>query len=165
MDLTIRPVEERDRFAVRDIFNHYATHGFAVYREDESDDGIFDFFARDAVAFLVADHPADGVVGFGTLRRFKPASAFDATAVLSYFILPEHTGTGLGTRFLAELEAAARERGIVNLLAHISSRNAQSLAFHRKHGFAEVGRLHDVGRKFGRLFDVVWTQKILGDGS
>lgn len=46
-----------------------------------------------------------------------------------------------------------------NLLASISSRNEQSLAFHRKRGFVECGRLRDVGVKFGKSFDVVWMQK------
>jgi len=159
MDVTFRPARKTDRDAVRDIFNHYAVHGFSVYRENELDGRIFDFFANGAHALLVAEDPARGVVGFGALRRFKPAPAFDATAMLTYFLLPDFTGGGLGSRLLAELEDIARRRGIDNLLAHVSSRNEESLRFHLKRDFAVVGRLKGIGVKFGKPFDVIWLQK------
>ena len=161
MKVGFRPAVDEDRDAVRDIFNYYATHGHAVYREDEIDGSIFDFFAKDAFAFLVAENPRDGIVGFGALRKYKPAATFDRTGVLTYFLKPDFAGWGIGTRLLSELSDIARRRRIRNLLAHISSRNLPSLRFHVKHGFAEVGRLHDVGVKFGEPFDVVWVQKRL----
>jgi phosphinothricin acetyltransferase len=50
---------------------------------------------------------------------------------------------------------------INSLLANISSRNRQSLEFHRKNGFRECARFPKVGRKFGEDFDAVWMQKQL----
>ncbi len=48
---------------------------------------------------------------------------------------------------------------IRTLLANISSRNGESLAFHCKHGFEEVARLPRIGEKFGETFDVVYMRK------
>jgi phosphinothricin acetyltransferase len=158
----LRPAGAQDRAAVRDVFNHHALHGFAVYRENAVDETIFDFFAVDAHAFLVAEEPGGaGVIGFGALRRFKPAPSFDATAQISAFLLPAWTRAGLGSRLLEELTARARGLGIVHLLGHVSSRNTACLAFLERSGFAEVGRLRGIGRKLGRSFDVVWMQKEL----
>jgi len=162
MSTVLRPARESDRQSVKDIFNHHATHGYAVYRENEMDETIFDFFAKDAHAFLVAEDEDHGVIGFGSLRQFKPAPSFNRTAVLSYFLLPEYTRAGLGTRFLTELSGTAREKGIEQLLVHISSRNEQSIRFHHKHGFEEVGRLANIGVKFGHQFDLVWMQTRCG---
>jgi phosphinothricin acetyltransferase len=47
------------------------------------------------------------------------------------------------------------------LLANISSKNMESLTFHKKHGFFECGRMYEVGEKFNELFDVIWMQKDL----
>jgi L-amino acid N-acyltransferase YncA len=54
-----------------------------------------------------------------------------------------------------------RARDVTTLAAPISSRNEQGIAFHLKHGFVEVGRFHQIGRKMGQLFDVVRMQKML----
>ena len=59
------------------------------------------------------------------------------------------------------LEDAARARGIANIISLITSDNAASLAFHKKHGFDEVGHLTDVGVKFGQLLSVDFYQKTL----
>jgi len=52
-----------------------------------------------------------------------------------------------------------RSIGMINFIAHLSSKNEQSIQFHKKHGFTECGRLKDIGIKFGQLFDIVWVQK------
>jgi len=51
--------------------------------------------------------------------------------------------------------------GISSILASISSRNEESIAFHRSLGFRECGRLEAIGRKWGKVFDVVWMQRML----
>ena len=95
------------------------------------------------------------------LRPYLPHAAFSRTAQITTFIAPEHTGQGLGTAMLQALERQARGLGLTSILAHVSSRNPGSLAFHRKHGFVECGRFRGIGVKCGKAFDVVWFQKML----
>jgi phosphinothricin acetyltransferase len=46
-------------------------------------------------------------------------------------------------------------------VAGITLPNAASLALHRRFGFSEVGVFSEVGRKFGRFWDVLWMEKAL----
>ena len=40
--------------------------------------------------------------------------------------------------------------------------NDDSIRFHSRLGFSEVGRFHDSGYKFNQWFDMVWMEKIIG---
>lgn len=158
MNAIIRIFRETDRIPIRDIFNRFVRESYAAYPEAEVEPDFLDHLLDSVAVFRVLE--IDGVVeGFGFVRSFMPLPNFGHTGVLTYFILPEFTRKGLGTNLLDALIEAGRREGIINYLANISSRNEQSLAFHRKHGFQEVGRLLDVGVKFGEPFDIVWMQK------
>lgn len=154
----IRNAEERDAESVIRIFNYYVQHSYGAYPEDPVPVAFYAFLREGAYAFPVVEHE-EGVIGFGMLKPFFPFSTFKNTGSVTYFIAPEYTRSGLGTLLLNALLDAARTRGLHVLVANISSRNSQSLNFHKKHGFRECGRLERVGMKFGERFDVVWMQR------
>lgn len=162
MDATIREVEERDWRAVTAIFNFFVTNSLAAYPERPVSGDVFRKKRLEN-----ADHPfvvaeIDGeIVGFAYLSPFHHASTMKRSATLTYFIHPESTGRGLGSRFLDLLINQGRDLGIVNFLAHISSANEGSIRFHSRHGFTECGRFLEVGEKTGRIFDMVWMQRIV----
>lgn len=163
MNTSIRAVEERDWPAVTAVFNHFVANSLAAYPEDPVSD---DFFKKrhsknPDFPFLVAD--IDGtVVGFAYLTPFHPAPTMKKSATLTYFIRPDRTGGGIGSRFLESLLESGRRHGITNFLAHISSANENSIRFHARHGFTECGRFLKIGDKMGRTFDMVWMQRIEG---
>ena len=163
MDVTLVPMAEEHRQAVIDIYNHFVEHAFAAYREKQLPYGAYDRFlamARGFPAFVAVD--AEGkVMGFGFLHAWHPAECFARTAEITYFLGPDRTHRGVGSRLLAALLEGVRSKGVDRILASISSRNETSLAFHRKHGFEVCGRFDAVGRKFGEDFDVVWMIKRL----
>lgn len=68
---------------------------------------------------------------------------------------------GVGKQALEKLEGEAKKIGIKKLLVDISSENIQSINFHKKNGFVECGRFHNMGKKKGKYFDVVWMEKNL----
>jgi L-amino acid N-acyltransferase YncA len=150
--------------AVVGIFNYYVEHSFAAFPEAPVPERFFEGLVAIAQGYpavvALAGEDAE-TAGFGLLHAWHPASAFARTAEIGYFLHPRYVGKGLGNLLLAHLLDAARAQGIEQVLARISSRNDQSLAFHRNHGFAEVGRFANVGRKFDQSFDVVWMQKSL----
>lgn len=41
--------------------------------------------------------------------------------------------------------------------------NDDSICFHSRLGFSEVGRFHDSGYKFNQWFDMVWMEKMIGE--
>jgi L-amino acid N-acyltransferase YncA len=160
MTYSFEELSDQHRSAVIDIFNYYVANSFAAYPESSVGYDVFDRFLAMAQGYpaLVVKDDAGRVVGFAFLHPYRLGGTFRRTAEITYFILPEHTGQGLGAQILERFVGQAREQGIHTLLANISSLNAPSLRFHTKHGFRECGRFRRVGRKFGEDFDVVWMQ-------
>jgi phosphinothricin acetyltransferase len=62
---------------------------------------------------------------------------------------------------MERLQQVARSEGVHVLVAGISSANSGAIAFHSALGFAEVGRMPEVGHKWGQYLDLVLMQKIL----
>jgi len=166
MGYELAPLGESDRQAVAGIFNYHIEQGFAAYPESPVTEEFFDRILAMSAGYPAVSVKTDSgeVVGFGFLRAFHAADTFRRTAEIAYFLLPEHTGKGLGRRMLALFEEQAWEHGIDNFLASISSLNEQSLRFHAQAGFERCGTFRAVGRKRGRDFDMVWFQKRLRGG-
>ncbi len=153
----------KHRNAVIDVFNHFVENSFAAYNDKTVGYEFYDVFlnmARGYPSVVVKSETGD-VVGFGFLSSFHHAPSFGRTACASYFVHPDHTRRGIGGLILQRFEKEAAAKGIVTILAHISSRNPDSIQFHRKNGFEECGRFRDVGEKFGKSFDMIWVQKRL----
>ncbi len=156
------PLGPAHRRAVMDIFNHYVENSFAAYPQQKLPDSYYDEFlkmSRGFPAYVVLVD--DAVAGFGFLRPYKPFTTFEETTEITYFIHPQLVGTGLGKRFLEQLEKDARARGIRAIFASIVSENKNSILFHEKNGFQLVGRLPEIGKKFGKCFDILWMRKKL----
>ena len=163
MEYSIRPIADEDRESIMDIFNHYVESSFAAYPENKLPYEAFDMLLQMSNGFprgSIKNRQGE-TVGFGMLRAHNPMPTFSQTAEVTYFIHPDHTGKGLGKMLLGFLEKGAVEKGIVNILANISSLNPNSIQFHQKNGFIECGRFKKVGKKKGREFDTVWMQKML----
>lgn len=162
-DWRLRPVQPDDNESVRTIFNYYIAHSFAAYAEHPlSVEDIQSMIAstQGYPAYVVEDE-GYGVIGFSFLRPYSSHATFAGTVRMTTFIAAEHTGKGLGSAILARIESEARDQGISHILAHVSSLNAGSLAFHQRHGFIQCGCFHNIGRKHGQVFDVVWFEKAL----
>jgi phosphinothricin acetyltransferase len=157
---TLTEMTDEHRKAVIDIFNHYIVNSFAAYPADPVGYEFFDRFLEMTRGYpaVVARDDAETVVGLAFLHPYRSGRTFQRVAEVTYFVLPEHTGRGIGTTILERFKLAATEQGIDTLLANISSRNEGSLRFHRKNGFEECGRFRRIGVKFGEDFDVVWVQ-------
>ena len=163
MPIELTSLTPADRKDVIDLFNGHVRNSFAAYPEAPVGYEFYDFLVRqDGNWPAVGARSGSGeLLGFGFLKPLNPLAAFAAAGEVGYFLKPEATRSGLGTRILARLEEGARARGLATILASVSSLNEPSLRFHAKQGFLECGRFHAVGRKWGRVFDLVWWQKRL----
>ncbi len=163
MDYELVNLSENDRHAVVSIFNRFVSSSFAAYPEEQVTEEFFDRLMAMCQGYpaVVVKIEAGKTVGFALLHPFHPAGTFRRTAEITYFLLPEHTRQGIGSRILAQLAARAQAMGIDNLIASVSSLNEQSLRFHNQAGFERCGALRAVGTKFDRDFDVVLFQKKL----
>jgi L-amino acid N-acyltransferase YncA len=119
------------------------------------------------VVVAVVDEIADGetadgeVVGFATYGEFRdnrkwPGYRF--TVEHSIHVRDTHHGRGIGRSLLWALMDRARADGMHVMVAAVDAENVESLAFHERLGFREVGRLPQTGRKFDRWLDLVFLQ-------
>jgi phosphinothricin acetyltransferase len=161
-EVTIRPVSRADTAAITAIFNHYVRKSFAAFPDREVGRPFILHLLEQVKDFgsFVAESGGE-VIGFGMVRPLYPFPNLMAAGEVSFFICPQFTGRGTGTRLLATLETRARELGMTSLVARVSSRNRRSLRFHRKNGFSTCGRIRGIGTKFGKNFDVVILQRFL----
>lgn len=162
MHFIFEPMNEDYRKDVIDIFNYYTKNSFAAYPNFELPYEAYNMFlemTKDYPAYVIKEDQSDKILGFCFLRAYSPFPTFKMAAEISCFFVKEATGIGIGREALSKLEEDAKSLGIKTVLANISSENIPSIKFHQKHGFKECGRLHQVGEKFGKLFDVIWMQK------
>jgi L-amino acid N-acyltransferase YncA len=162
MPTTITSVSEEDQDQVMDIFNHYIEHSFAAFPDTPLPREAFALFLNMTKGYpFLAARDDTHLLGFAMLRPYNPIPTFAHTAEVSYFLSPDHTGDGIGSALLKNLEERGKEKGIRNLIATVSSVNTRSIRFHLQHGFSECGRLHHVCRKMETSVDVVILEKEL----
>jgi phosphinothricin acetyltransferase len=160
-EYSIEPMTPEHRRSVIDIFNFYAENSFAAFPESAVPYEFFDKLIEsngEYPAVVIRDN-AGAVAGFAFMHRYYSDETLRRTAEVDYFLMPHLTRRGIGSAILNLFTERAKLMGIDNFLACISSLNREGIEFHRKHGFAECGRMLAVGCKFGRDFDIVWMQK------
>jgi L-amino acid N-acyltransferase YncA len=101
-----------------------------------------------------------GEYGYAALYRERPAYRF--TVEDSVYVAGWARGQGLGRTLLDAVIAGAAAAGARQIVAVIGdSANSGSIALHRACGFADIGVLRAVGRKFDRWLDTVLMQRKL----
>jgi phosphinothricin acetyltransferase len=160
-EMTIRLAREADLGAINAIYNHFVLHSTCTYQEEPST-------AAERAAWFAAhgpEHPvtvaeADGeVIGWGSLSRFHPRSAYRRTVENSVYVRHDLHRRGIGRALLVDLIARAAAIGHHTIIAGIDAEQQPSVALHRALGFEEVGHLKEVGHKFGRWLDVIYMQR------
>jgi L-amino acid N-acyltransferase len=165
--IEVRPAGEADLPAITDLFNALVPVDATAWRDHLADtDEMATWWAQQAAAehpVLVAE--TDGrLVGYATWTGFRGGDRFPGyrrTVEHTVHVDADQHGRGVGRALLEALVAEARRRDVHVLVGAIDSGNTGSLAFHRALGFAEVGRMPEVGRKFDRWLDLVLVQRIV----
>lgn len=111
---------------------------------------------------LVAESEGD-VVGFGSFGDFRAWEGYAQTVEHSIYVDARARRQGIGRALLAALIERAREAGKHVMVGGIEAENHASIALHERLGFVEVGRMPQVGRKFGRWLDLVFMQLLFAD--
>lgn len=162
--MTVRDAIEADLPAILDITNDAIRSTTAVWNETPTTLEARAAWLRDrqaGYAVLVAEDGGE-VTGFASLGPFRPFEGYARTTELSIYIHKDHRGRGLGSMLLEALVERARTLGMHVIVAGIAGDNEGSIRLHHLHGFAEVGRMPEVGRKFGGWLDLVLMQRLLG---
>ncbi|MBB5939823.1 GNAT family N-acetyltransferase [Streptomyces zagrosensis] len=106
------------------------------------------------------------ILGYATSSPFRPKAAYGTSVEVSVYCAPDLTQHGIGTLlyqalFEALADEAARHDSLHRAYAGIALPNTPSERLHARFGFTHVGTFREVGRKFGRYWDVAWYEKPL----
>jgi len=102
------------------------------------------------------------IVGYAGTHQFRTKKAYDTTVEATIYCAPDATGRGVGPALYAALFDALRGEDVRMAVAGTTLPNDASIALHERFGFRRVGELREVGRKFGRYWDVAWYEKRIG---
>jgi L-amino acid N-acyltransferase YncA len=160
----LRDATVADLPAINEIYNHFVLHCTCTYQIVPStlEERQAWFAGRGPRHPVVVAEDAGEIVAWGSLSAFHKREAFERTVENSIYVSPRHQRRGLGRLMLEELIRRARAADVHTLVAAISADQEGSLALHERMGFRETGRLHEVGRKFGKVLDVVYMQLMPG---
>ncbi|GGR62078.1 hypothetical protein GCM10010236_14100 [Streptomyces eurythermus] len=79
----------------------------------------------------------------------------------SVYVAPGAGRRGIGTLLYDALFKALAGQDVHRAYAGIAQPNEPSERLHARFGFRHVGTFREVGRKFGRYWDVAWYEKEL----
>ncbi|MBA4164702.1 MAG: GNAT family N-acetyltransferase [Erythrobacter sp.] len=162
--LEIRAAQRPDASAIQLIYAHHVLHGTATFDTEPPDTFFWEqkmaALAARGWPFLVTEKGGD-VVGYCYAAQFRDRPAYAPCCEDSIYVREDLRGSGVGTSLLAALIEASRAAGFEQMVAVIGGAGPGSIALHAKLGFVEVGRLKDVGMKFGRHLDSVYMQRDL----
>lgn len=161
--ISIRPATVSDLGAINAIYNHFVLHSTCTYQEEpSSSEERAAWFAAHGPKHPVTVAERDGeIVGWGSLSKFHPRSAYGRTVENSIYVRHDLHRQGIGVALLSDLVERAKAAGHHTILALIDTEQQGSIVLHEKLGFVEVGRLRQVGFKFGRWLDVVYLQRMV----
>ncbi len=161
----VRAAVKEDIPRLTEIYNHYimntpATFDIEPFSVEERMEWFSHYAATGPHRVLVAE--ADGVIlGAAWSSQFRVKRAYDTTVETSVYCAPEATGRGTGTLLYEALFKALEGQPLRRAIAAITLPNEASLRLHERFGFRRVGVLSDVGKKFGRYWDVAWLEREL----
>jgi phosphinothricin acetyltransferase len=105
----------------------------------------------------------DVVVGFGSFGIFRPWQAYQYSVEHSIYVDEKAQGKGIGKKLLGQLINLATQQKYKTMIAGVDATNKNSIEFHKKVGFVEVGIIKKVGHKFDRWLDLCFLQLMLHD--
>ena len=109
-------------------------------------------------------------MGYAYARPFVGRKAYSHSAEVTIYIDHNVKKHGYGRRLYEALEEKLKAQGILNLYACIGYPETEdeyltrnSAEFHAHLGFETVGRFRKCGYKFGRWYDMIWMEKMIGE--
>jgi phosphinothricin acetyltransferase len=165
--MEIREATAADVAAINAIYNATVLTTTVQWTEELEPVGVRQQWFDEQVAagnpVLVADDAGVviGYASYGDFRDSKKWPGYRFTAEHSVHVGEDRHGQGVGRALMEVLLARAMEAGKHVMIAAVDAGNPGSIEFHQRLGFVEVGRLPEVGWKFGRWLEVVFLARPL----
>ena len=113
----------------------------------------------------------DGIIqGYTYAGLFKIRAAYAHSCEVSIYVDRNAKRRGYGRMLYEALEEMLKKQGILNMYACIAHPIVEdeyltndSEKFHRHVGFSLIGEFHKCAFKFGRWYNMIWMEKIIGE--
>jgi phosphinothricin acetyltransferase len=110
------------------------------------------------------------IAGYAYASPFKERAAYDWSVEVSIYVRQDCTKKGYGAGLYHALEALLKKQHILNLNACIAYTDTEdehltnnSMQFHEHMGYRLVGKFRQCGYKFGKWYDMIWMEKMIGE--
>ena len=110
------------------------------------------------------------IVGYAYASAFKERAAYQWAVETSIYVDSGMKQCGIGRQLHEGLEQRLKAQGILNINACISFLDPEdkyltqdSVRFHEQLGYQKVAHFHQCGKKFGRWYDMIWMEKLIGE--
>ena len=110
------------------------------------------------------------ILGYAYAGPFAGRAAYGWSCEMTIYLDKDERRHGLGRQLYETLEEKLHQMGILNLYACIGSPEKEdeflsndSERFHSRLGFHRAGVFHKCGYKFGRWYNMIWMEKIIGE--
>jgi len=155
-----------DVVALTAIYNHYVQHTAITFDlvpvTVENRRAWLDEHATTGRHRLLVAEYDGAVVGYASSSRFRAKAAYETSVELSVYLAPDHTGHGTGSLLYRRLLELLADEDVHRAYAGVCLPNEPSIRLHRGLGFRPLGIYREVGRKFGRYWDVQWFERTVG---
>ena len=163
--MIVRPATADDLERINEIYNHYVLDSQATFDVElitiEARREWFTHYSTSGPHRLLVAEDESIVLGFATSSPFRPRAAYATSIETSVYCDPDRLGRGIGSKLYERLFEAIKGEDIHRAYAGISMPNDASVSLHEHFGFVKVGEYTEVGRKFGRYWNVAWFEKRL----
>jgi len=110
------------------------------------------------------------ILGYAYAGPFRTRAAYQWAAEMTIYLAPNARKRGLGRKIYEALEQCLKDMGILNLYACIGYSRTEdeylspnSAQFHAHMGYTKIGEFHNCGYKYGRWYDMIYMEKIIGE--
>ncbi len=170
--IEVRDATLEDAEKTLKIYDYYVKNTAITFEYDTPT--LFEFQNRmkeitERYPFLVILQDGE-IKGYAYARRFVGRKAYDWSCELTIYLEHNAQKCGLGRTLYESLQSKLKAMGILNLYACIGYPTqddeyltTNSADFHKHLGFETVGTFHNCGYKFGRWYDMIWMEKIIGE--
>ncbi len=164
--ISVRAAAVADLPSITEIHNHYVLHTHITFdvepwRTAERLSWFHEHSGEGRYRILVARDDGGAVLGYTCTGRFRAKDAYDTTVEATIACRPEHTGRGIGKLLYDALFTAIADQDIHRIVAAVAQPNPASNRLHERFGFKPIGLFSEVGRKFGKYWDVLWMERPL----
>ena len=166
-EVQVRPGVEDDLDALTAIYNHYVretaiTFDTAIFTPEERRPWLLSHPEDGPHRLMVAtDAESQQILGYATSSPYRPKPAYVTSVEVSVYVAPDAGRRGIGSLLYDALFKVLADEDVHRAYAGIAQPNEASERLHARFGFRYVGTYREVGRKFGRYWDVAWYEKEL----